>query len=120
MAILNDKNYVEKAELVIKQIKDDRVGKQLTTTKIRNLLALTSALYDAVQLQSFDSLMNRFNYLRVQFVYQAGRDDAVKVFVEKAKILESLSEVNDKASLIRFCRYMEALVAYFKYYGGKD
>ncbi|MFR2209485.1 MAG: type III-A CRISPR-associated protein Csm2, partial [Streptococcus salivarius] len=26
----------------------------------------------------------------------------------------------DRETLQRFCRYMEALVAYFKFYGGKD
>nr|WP_307955284.1 type III-A CRISPR-associated protein Csm2 [Streptococcus uberis] len=35
-------------------------------------------------------------------------------------MLEALKEINDIKSLQRFCRYMEALVAYFKYEGGKD
>ena len=35
-------------------------------------------------------------------------------------ILEALKEIKDRETLQRFCRYMEALVAYFKFYGGKD
>ena len=80
-----------------------------------------------------ESLMNlindRFAYLRVQFVYQSGRNSVkvnrqtffpVKDLVEKGQILEALKEIKDRETLQRFCRYMEALVAYFKFYGGKD
>jgi len=59
----------------------------------------------------------------VQFVYQAGREFSVKNLVEEADILRALQEVQqmkNKETLQRFCRYMEALVAYFKFYGGKD
>ena len=49
-----------------------------------------------------------------------GRETAVKDLVEKAQILEALKEIKDRETLQRFCRYMEALVAYFKFYGGKD
>ena len=40
--------------------------------------------------------------------------------IEKAQILEALKEIKDRETLQRVCRYMEALVAYFKFYGGKD
>lgn len=124
--ILTDLNYVDKAEDVIKKLKkktDYRTKSEkymLTTSKIRNLLSLTSALYDEVQTRPFETLNDRLAYLRVQYVYQAGRENSVKDLVDKAEILEALKEVNDKESLIRFCRYMEALVAYFKFYGGEE
>ena len=44
----------------------------------------------------------------------------IKDLVEKGQILEALKEIKDRETLQRFCRYMEALVAYFKFYGGKD
>lgn len=131
MAILTDQNYVDKAEAVIKKLK--RVGQErkflLTTSQLRNLLSLTSNLYDESKSHSFEKLTDKLAYLRVQFVYQAGRNAVgpahsqffpVKELVEKGEILEALKEVRDTASLQRFCRYMEALVAYFKYEGGKD
>lgn len=121
MAILTDENYVDKAERVIKGLDKDRAGRYfLTTSKIRNLLSLTSSLYDESNVKAFEELSDKFAYLRVQFVYQAGRERAVKGLVEKAQILDILKEVKDTASLQRFCRYMEALVACFKFYGGKD
>ena len=126
MAILTDDNYVDKAEKVIKSLnhtKDHRNNKIkffLTTTKIRNLLNLTSNLFDESKIREYKELADKIAYLRVQFVYQSGRETAVKDFVKKAEILDILKEINNKESLQRFCRYMEALVAYFRFYGGKD
>ncbi|WP_165329353.1 type III-A CRISPR-associated protein Csm2 [Streptococcus tangpeifui] len=134
MAILTDENYVDKAERVIKELskKSDKNGEPiyyLTTSQIRNLLSLTSSLYDESNVKAFEELNDKFAYLRVQFVYQSGRNSVkkgrndffpVKELVERAQILDILKEVKDTASLQRFCRYMEALVAYFKFYGGKD
>ena len=126
MAILTDDNYVDKAEKVIKSLnhtKDHRNNKIkffLTTTKIRNLLNLTSNLFDESKVRSYKELADKIAYLRVQFVYQSGRETAVKDLVKKAEILYILKEINNKESLQRFCRYMEALVAYFRFYGGED
>lgn len=133
MTILTDRNYVEKAEKVIKKLnkklnRDGQSEFELTTSKLRKLLSMTSTLFDEIQARPIEELQDKISYLRVQFLYQAGRTDGlrkggtnpVKDLVEKAEILQCLSEITDKASLIRFCRYMEALVAYFKFEGGKD
>lgn len=130
MAILTEENYVSKAENVIKRVKDkfaqsekerrNKENDKLTISKIRNLLSLTSAMYDELQTKEFDDLLDRKNYLIVQLAYQSGREIAVKVFVEEAELILALKECDTKEKMIRYCRYMEALVAYFKYYGGKD
>ena len=130
MAILTDENYVDKAERAISLLEKDNKGNYLlTTSQIRNLLSLCSSLYDRIKERKFDELINDVSYLRVQFVYQSGRNSVrvnrqtffpVKDLVEKGQILEALKEIKDRETLQRFCRYMEALVAYFKFYGGKD
>lgn len=130
MAILTEENYVSKAENVIKRVKDkfaqsekkrkSKENDKLTISKIRNLLSLTSAMYDELQTKEFDDLLDRKNYLIVQLAYQSGRENAVRVFVEEAELILALKECDTKEKLIRYCRYMEALVAYFKYYGGED
>ena len=126
MAILTDENYVDLAEKTIQSLEKNKRNPNefsLTTSKIRKLLSLTSTLYDESKVRAYDQLQDKIAYLRVQFVYQAGREFAVKDLVRKAQILEILKEVQqdkDKQTLQRFCRYMEALVAYFKFYGGKD
>ncbi|MBT8974932.1 type III-A CRISPR-associated protein Csm2, partial [Lactobacillus delbrueckii subsp. bulgaricus] len=68
-------------------------------------------------------------YFRIQLVYTAGRNEAMKSFIETSHLLEVVKEIDQKRAddekeqrreIIRLCKYMEALVAYFKYYGGKD
>ncbi|WP_279367981.1 type III-A CRISPR-associated protein Csm2 [Ligilactobacillus salivarius] len=41
----------------------------------------------------------------------------VAQLVELVDMIRDFKELDD---LLRFCHYMEALIAYFKYYGGSD
>lgn len=133
----NKKEYVKSAENVIRFLKDERFSafkegsrkpEELTTSAIRNILSETSAIYDTVRAQGVEAARIRLSYLKVKLVYQSGRNAAVKRFVKASKLIEALDTIEDKyykssrekEKIILFCRYMEALVAYFKYYGGKD
>mgnify|MGYP004665019743 CR=1 FL=1 len=126
--IIEEGTYVKKAEQVIKQLSQntDRRGnvRWITTSKIRNLLAMSADIYNEVLLNPeklSDEQSARIDYLRVRFVYEAGRDTDVKNFVEKAQILKALEEVRgSRKQYILFNHYMEALVAYHRYYGGRD
>lgn len=129
--ILDEKTYVDKAEKVIKELKDnskkDRFNNPewITTSKLRNLLAMSADIYNQVLVSDellSDEICSRIDYLRVRFIYECGRDSkTVKPFVEKAQIIEAIKEIrNSRARYIVFSHYMEALVAYHKYYGGKD
>ena len=79
MAILTDDNYVDKAEAAIKSLKRNNRDRRnpdaflLTTSKIRHLLSLTSALFDESNVKGYPDLQDKIAYLRVQFVYQSGR-----------------------------------------------
>lgn len=127
---ITEQNYVEEAEQVIlklKNLKDDRnrTIPLVTTSKLRNLLAMTADIYNEVMSQNDDKLnediCSRIEYLRVRFLYEAGREKAVKKLVEEADIIEVLKCVNgSRKKYILFNRYMEALVAFHKYHGGKD
>lgn len=127
--VLDEKTYVEKAEEVIKILlhtKDDkgRIIKLVTTSKLRNILAMTADIYNEV-LGMDENLPNeiisRIDYLRVRCVYEAGRDISVKAFIEKANILVALKEIKgSRARYILFQRYIEALVAFHKFNGGQD
>lgn len=71
--------------------------------------------------QLSDELADEIRYLQVKLVYQAGRDKVVKDFIDKAELLPMVKEIgNSIVKFEEFCRYVEALVAYHKYYGGKD
>ena len=120
---INKENYVDQAEQVIKNLKTNHKGNiMLTTSKIRNILAMVSEIYNEVVHESGEVLSSesqeRIQYLRLRIVYESGRETSVKDFVQKAKILEELKKVKDsKSQFLLFCRYMEALVAYRKFSG---
>lgn len=127
---ISEQNYVEEAERVIMKLKNEKDSRNrpvalVTTSKLRNLLAMTADIYNEVMSQNDDGLnediCSRIEYLRVRFLYEAGRENAVKKLVEEADIIEILKRVNgSRKKYILFNRYMEALVAFHKYYGGKD
>lgn len=59
--------------------------------------------------------------MRIRTAYEAGRDDTVKTFVEKARLLQYMKGIgSSREDLIRFAHYMEALVAYHRFYGGRE
>ena len=69
-----------------------------------------------------EEVKSRIEYLKVRFLYEAGRDEkGVKQLVENANLLGVLKNVKgSKKNYILFNRYMEALVAFHRYYGGDD
>lgn len=133
MKTINETNYVDKAEKAIRSLRDKAEQQQrgrgelkiVTTSKIRNLLAMTADIYNQVMIcqndKLNDDLKGRIEYLRVRFMYECGREVLVKNFVEEADVLPILKEINgSKKNYILFSRYMEALIAFHRYYGGKD
>lgn len=127
--ILTQENYVKKAEDVIKKMADfkDQKGhsRRITTSQIRNLLSMTADIHNQIRgvrkEQLDDELIGRISYLKIRFIYEAGRDRNMKEFVENTEILRCLDEIQGKRSrFILFSKYMEALVAYHKFYDGKD
>lgn len=118
-------DYVDAAEAVMRKlIYDDRV--RITTSKIRNLLSMVSDIYNEENLRDEPELLPKskaaLTMMRIRVVYEAGRDpQAVKRFVEEAKLLEYIKGIkSDKEALIAFAHYMEALVAYHRFFGGKE
>ena len=123
--ILNKKDYVDKAQKVMDKLQSDRrFG--LTTTKIRGLLAMTMDIYNEIMPLTEDELSDgingKINYLKVHVLYEAGRNPRdVKKFVEEAQIKPCIDEIQgSRERYILFSNYMEALVAYFKFNGGRD
>lgn len=120
-------HYVDRAENAIKKLiivdKNDRAKINLTTSKIRNILSLVSDLYnDAQRYRSeelSEDLYNRVQYLKMRMAYEAGRENTVKDFLKAADLLKEINKIGkSKKALLEFCHYMEALVAYHRFYGG--
>lgn len=126
---LNEQNYVETAEKVILQLKDmkdkNKSIPMVTTSKVRNLLAMAADIYNEIMLSKDEKLSeeicSRIEYLKVRFLYEAGREPAVKNLVEKADLLSVLKNIKgSKKNYILFYHYMEAIIAYHRFYGGRD
>ena len=131
MELTKNWDYVAEADKVVGQLKRNRSDRIiLTTSKIRKMLSMTADIYNEAKLlpkqgKINNALRDRLQYLKIQIVYEYGRDtdrDApVKDFIDKAKLLDLLGQVQDSNEKLQiFCHYMEALVAYHRYYGGSD
>lgn len=99
--------------------------KDFTTSKIRNILAQVSEIFNDVIAGSDDvlgtGLRSRIEYLKVRLVYECSRENVVKQFVNKAGLLDLLNNIGDsRDNFKKFTRYMEALVAYHRFLGGQD
>lgn len=125
MEKLNDLNYVDMAEDVIMSLqKVDRKGK-MTTSKIRNLLTMTNQIRNQVLKERSEKINGKsqsdIQYLKMRIAYEAGRDEIVREFVDKAGLMRHIGDIKDsKEQALLFCKYMEALVAYHRYHGGRD
>lgn len=125
--LLTEDNYVDQArdainDLIQKSEEDKGKIAIVTTSKLRNLLAMTADIYNDVILSMEEELpadvRERINYLKVRFIYESGRvnNDDVKKMVSAADILRHLQDIgNSRKRYLLFSRYMEALVAYRKY-----
>ncbi len=127
-----ERDFVKEAENVILSLKNgDRRGNlNLTTSQIRQILALGNIINNQIlqyELKNEDSdelperITNLIKGMEVKLVYQAGRDNQVKTFVTKSKLREEIKGIgNSKKKFKDFFSYLEALVAYHRFHGGKE
>lgn len=117
-------DYVDKAENVMKTLQSNR--NQITTTKIRSILAMVSEIYNEESRRNDEKLsddsMANIQLLRVRMIYECGRNPSdVKPFIEDSKLIDYLLGIGDnRQKFINYAHYVEALVAYHRYFGGKN
>ena len=119
-------DYVDEAERIMRSLMSQ--PKKVTTSKIRNLLSLVTDIYNEENIRTEEKLrpesVVKLNLMRVRVAYECGRDnrdDTVKTFVRQTNLLEYLKGISDdRADLIRFAHYMEALVAFHCYFSSKE
>ena len=127
---INEKNYVDNAEAAITRLskKVNKQGREIpmvTTSKIRNLLSMAADIYnqalDCKEDVLPDDITSRIDYLRVRFMYEAGREQGVKSLLEEADLLNIMKEIKgNKNNYILFYHYMESLVAFKRYMNKND
>lgn len=128
--VISEENYAVFAERTMKDLKDlkDAPARRgstsfggLTTTKLRGIYGLVMNVYTKINTpDDFEEHKSDLQYLRVKMAYEAGREDAVKTFLAKTRLMDLAADVGDYDQFKLYCRYAESLVAYFKFYGGKD
>lgn len=126
----NDNNRFEKVEgeMKLKPKSDIKKYKQnfyLTTTKIRNLLSILNVIQQMVKEEPGKKInsdtLGKIQYFKMRCAYEAGRDSAVDDFIEKSNIMNYIDNIQEsKKNFEVFFHYVEALVAYHRYYGGRN
>lgn len=119
-------DYVETAEEVMRKVLSHSPA--ITTSKLRNLLSLVTDVFNVEQLRTEPELLpesvSKLQLMRIRVLYEAGREQNNKEFrdfMETSKLLEYLKGIGtSRKALIQFAHYMEALVAYHRYLGGKE
>ncbi|MBQ8749183.1 MAG: type III-A CRISPR-associated protein Csm2 [Clostridia bacterium] len=116
-----NENYADEAEKVIQDLQE----KMLSVSSIRNILELINNVRERMVFEKESiskSLQNEIQYIRVKVSYMYGRgDSAIKNFIDKSKIMELVLCIGDNKNKFEiFAKYVEALVAFHKFYGGKD
>lgn len=121
-------DYTDKADRLIKDLQRSmgRNYSNFTTSKLRKILSMVNEIYNDVLIEPSEELspklQSRIEYLKVRLVYECGREpNVIKPFVEKAELLPIINGIgNSRKKFIDFARYMEALVAYHRFHGGRD
>lgn len=126
-------NYVDQAEAVMKKLSQDKRN-MVTTSQIRKFLTAVNMVSGKVdQYRSGEKngklspeLQMQVKFLKVKLAYQIGRADSkwgnpVKDFSDASELMKWIDGIGDSAEAYeKFARYVEALVAFHKYYGGRD
>lgn len=109
----------------------------LKTNQIRKFLSAVNSVSNKVAVfkaknpnaKELDkAIANEVRYLQVMLVYQIGREKAnsryegpIEKFAKETELLTTIKSIgNSIEAFEEFARYMEALVAYHKFYGGRD
>lgn len=135
-------DIVKEADEVIQSLIQRRFNKrtqkeetylELHTSQIRKFLRAVNAIRNEISVykaQNFNAnklpedIAAQIKFLKVRAAYQMGRDkkeQSVRKFMEKGHILEKIDAIGTSYKAFdEFAAYMEALVAYHKFYGGID
>lgn len=132
-------DYVAEAETVIKQLSKTNKGEiVLNTSQLRKILSAIIDIKNKVIVESAKNkdkikkispeLQMEIRFLKTILRYQAGREieennkkysslNAVDEFIEKAKLIPRLDAIGENVEeFYNYCKYIEALVAFHKYY----
>lgn len=136
-------NYVDRADKVMRALSEEAQksygSKMVTTSQIRKFLTAVNRVNGKIdQFKNGnkssasgripEDLQMEIKFLKVKLAYQIGRADSgrnranpVKEFADKSGLIGEIDKIGDSLERYEnFAHYVEALVAFHKFYGGKD
>jgi CRISPR-associated protein Csm2 len=116
----------QKAKVKISGKNEEELGKlfvneEITTSQIRKFLSAVNTIENNVTTNSNwgdENDLKKVHFLNVKLAYQVGRDKKLMPFYCALK--DKINGVKDKITFNDFARFVESIVSYHKYYGGKD
>ncbi len=114
--------YVKEAE---RQVSETGERNLPTTTQLRKIFAHINKIQNKAEFVFRDTegeglpteIANELQYLKIQIVYQMARESKVKGFLKKIRLTDRIDNIKTKTEFHEFCKYMEAIIAYQKFYG---
>ncbi|WP_303133511.1 type III-A CRISPR-associated protein Csm2 [uncultured Olsenella sp.] len=120
-ATLSSQNYADFAKGRVANERGELRFPSLTTTKLRRIYGNIMNVYTKINVpEDFEKYKSDLQYLKVKMAYESGRDGEVRAFIDGTFLLEMLDGIKSHDQFMLYCRYAESLVAYFKFYGGRD
>ena len=134
-AYVEARDKVDLAQEVMEKLSSvkDKQGKtsMVTTSQIRRFLTAVNTVTCKVEQYQNETgdlgklsadLAAQVKFLKVKLAYQIGRQGRfVADFAKEADLMAAIDSIGDDVKKYEeFARYVEALVAFHKYYGGKD
>lgn len=134
--MLEENQIVDRAEEVMRTLSQSK--NMVTTSQIRKFLTAVNTVKEKISMHRMNnkeeddslpvSLQAQIKYLKVKLAYQIGRnknkkesENPVEAFEKEAGLMKWIDEIKGSAKEYdKFSNYIEALVAYHKFYGGED
>lgn len=112
--------YVDCAEKLMKEH-----YRKITTSKLRNILSLLTDVYNTEMLSTAETIRPdsqvKLQMARIRIAYECGRDRNTKDFVDAAHLLPWLKAIGTSGMrAIHYFHYLEAIVAYHRFFGGRE
>lgn len=135
----NKIDIIDKAEnAIMANIAGNKSGNtpEITTTQLRKFLSAVNVMKNKVDVyvstsenteELTDELAGEIKFLKVTLAYMCGKDrgkapeGVLDRFAKQTELEDFITSVGkDTKKFFELCKYVEALVAYHKYHGGKD
>jgi CRISPR-associated protein Csm2 len=125
---INKISYVDDALKSFAYFDDPRYkNKKITSSKLRSIYSmLCDIIKDEKDTDSScisDKCSAALRLLKVRIIYDMGRDESVKIFIENTNLIAYLVyvEKNKQSDDFKlYCKYFEALVAFHRYLNPKE